>query len=54
MKIGYIFLYLFAMIGMFVSLMFVIGLVKTAWTSEPIPDKVEEALEEVTRKRKSK
>ena len=51
MKLSYIFLYLFAMIGMFVSLMLVIGLVKTAWTSEPIPDKVEEALEEVTRKR---
>ena len=54
MKIGYIFLYLFAIIGMFVSLMFVIGLVKTAWTSEPIPDKVEEALEEVTRRRNRK
>ena len=54
MKIGYIFLYLFAIIGMFVCLMFVIGLVKTAWTSEPITDKVEEALEEVTRRRKRK
>lgn len=54
MKLGYIFLYLFAIIGMFVSLMFVIGLLKMAWTSEPIVDKVEEALEEVTRKRKSK
>ena len=54
MKIGYIFLYLFAIIGMFVSLMFVIGLVKTACTSDPITDKVEEALEEVTRKRKEK
>lgn len=50
MKIGYIFLYLFAIIGMFVCLMFVIGLLKTAWTSEPIVDKVEEALEEVTRR----
>ena len=50
MKLGYIFLYLFAIIGMLVSLMFVIGLLKTAWTSEPITDKVEEALEEVTRR----
>lgn len=52
MKLGYIFLYLFAIIGMFVSLMFVIGLVKTAWTSEPIPDKVEEALEELAKEKK--
>lgn len=52
MKLGYIFLYLFAIIGMFVSLMFVIGLLKTAWTSEPIVDKVEEALEEVTRRKR--
>lgn len=54
MKISYIFLYLFAIIGMFVSLMFVIGLIKTAWTSEPVIDRVEEALEEVTRKRRRK
>lgn len=52
MKLGYIFLYLFAIIGMFVCLMFVIGLLKTAWTSEPIVDKVEEALEEVTRRKR--
>lgn len=31
-----------------------IGMVYTAFHSEPIPDMVEEALEEVTRKRKRK
>lgn len=54
MLFRYALLYVFGPIGVIVSIMFVVGLIKTAWTSEPIPDKVEEALEEVTRRRKRK
>lgn len=52
--IRYMMLYIFGPIGMVASAMFVVGLLRTAIESEPIPDKIEEALEEVTRKRKSK
>lgn len=46
----YMMLYIFGPIGMVASAMFVVGLLKTAFESEPI-DKIEEALEEVTKKR---
>lgn len=38
-------------VGGCVVVMFCIGLLVTAFHSEPIPDEVEEALKEVTRKR---
>lgn len=41
-------------IGGAVLVLFLIGLLTTAFHTEPIPDKVEEALEEVTRKRRRK
>lgn len=46
--------WLLIIIGGCVLVMFLIGLLTTAFHTEPIPDKVEEALEEVTRKRKRK
>ena len=41
-------------IGGAVLVLFLIGLLTTAFHTEPIADKVEEALEEVTRKRRRK
>lgn len=41
-------------IGAVTLLFFSIGMLVTAFHTEPIPDKIEEALEEVTRKRKRK
>ncbi len=46
--------WLLIIIGGAVLVMFLIGLLTTAFHTEPITDKVEEALEEVTRKRKEK
>jgi len=43
-------IYAFAFIGGITTLMFALGMVRTALTSEP-RDYVEEVLEEVTRKR---
>lgn len=54
MLFRYALLYVFGPIGVIVSIMFVVGLVKTAFHSEPVTDIVEEALEEVTRKRRRK
>ena len=46
--------YTLMFIGAVLLLVFAIGLVFTAFHSEPIPDYIEEALEEVTRKRRRK
>lgn len=43
--------YTLMFIGAMLLLVFAIGLVFTAFHSEPVPDYIEEALEEVTRKR---
>ena len=46
--------WLLIIIGGATLVLFLIGLVTTSFHTEPITDKVEEALEEVTRKRKRK
>lgn len=46
--------YTLMFVGAMLLLIFAIGLVFTAFHSEPIPDYIEEALEEVTRKRRRK
>lgn len=48
------FKWLLIIIGGAVLVLFLIGLLTTAFHTEPITDKVEEALEEVTRRRKRK
>lgn len=43
--------YMLMFIGGVALIIFLIGMIFTAFHSEPIPDYIEEALEEVTRKR---
>ena len=43
-------LYVFAPIGVVASCMFVVGLLKTAFSTQPV-DRVEEVLEELSQKR---
>lgn len=43
--------YILMLIGGTALIIFLIGLIFTAFHSEPVPDYIEEALEEVTRKR---
>ena len=52
MLFRYALLYVFGPIGVIVSIMFVVGLVKTAVHSEPVTDIVEETLEEIAKERK--
>lgn len=46
--------YMLMFIGGVALIIFLIGMIFTAFHSEPVPDYIEEALEEVTRKRKRK
>lgn len=43
--------YMLMLIGGAALIIFLIGVIFTAFHSEPVPDYIEEALEEVTRKR---
>lgn len=43
--------YVLMLIGGSALILFLIGMIFTAFHSEPVPDYIEEALEEVTRKR---
>ena len=43
--------YILLLMGGSGTILFLLGMVFTAFHSEPIPDYIEEALEEVTRKR---
>ena len=46
--------YIVLVVSAFFLLLFMLGLLLTVFHSEPAPDYIEEALEEVTRKRRRK